>query len=288
VTVAFHGVRGSTPCPQPEVVRYGGNTSCVSVRQDGLDPIVFDLGTGLRLLGVTYPPDVVFRGTALVSHLHWDHVQGLPFFVPILRPDSRLDVFAPWQEHGTVRDAFDRFVREPYFPITIDELPGELSFTDVRDDRWSLDAVTTVTSREVPHCGNTVGYRVERSGTSVAYISDHQQPIDGSGSIAAGVLELADGVDLLIHDAQYTADEFERKRDWGHCTLDYALHVAREAGARRLALFHHDPSHHDDVLDDLWAPIAAMGERAGIDVLCASESTTVVLAADPLPLRVAS
>jgi phosphoribosyl 1,2-cyclic phosphodiesterase len=288
VTVTFHGVRGSTPCPHPEVVRYGGNTSCVSMRQDGLDPVVFDLGTGLRLLGVGYPSDSVFRGTALVSHLHWDHVQGLPFFVPILRPDSRLDVYAPWQEHGTSRDAFDTFVREPYFPITIAEFPGSLSFTDVRNDEWDLDMATRVVSREVPHCGNTVGYRVERSGTTVAYISDHQQPLDGSGSVAAGVLELADGADLLIHDAQYTPTELERKRDWGHCTLEYALHVACEAGAKRLALFHHDPSHHDDVLDDLWRPIAAMGERKGVEVTCAAESTSVVLAAAPLPLRAAS
>jgi phosphoribosyl 1,2-cyclic phosphodiesterase len=284
VEVTFYGVRGSTPCASPEVARYGGNTSCVTVTDAGFDPIVFDMGTGLRPFGSTQPADGTFSGTALVSHLHWDHVQGLPFFTPILRSGAFLRVYAPWQEHGTVRDAFDRFVREPYFPITLEHVPGTIDFVDVRNHHWQLDDATVVTSREVPHCGNTVGYRVDRHGRSVAYISDHQQPLDGSGSVAPGALELADGVDLLIHDAQYTDDEFELKRTWGHCTLGYALHVAREAGAKRLALFHHDPSHDDDRLDQLRMPIEAMGERYGIEVICAAEGMSMTVGTSAMPI----
>lgn len=249
--VTFYGVRGSTPTPCADNQRYGGNTSCVTLEVPGADPIVFDLGTGLRFFGERLGRDgEPFRGTALVTHLHWDHVQGLPFFMPINRDGARLDVIGPPDHGRSLEESFGIFMRPPFFPVTVEELLGHVTFTDIDHGEFELgDAKVTV--RQVPHVGATNGYRVDWANVSVAYVSDHQQPIDRPHFVDEAVLELCDGVDLLIHDAQYTVEEFPPKATWGHCTVDYAVHVAREAGAKRLALFHHDPTHHDAVLDDL-------------------------------------
>ena len=242
----FHGVRGSTPCHGDEIRRYGGNTSSVSVRAPGHDPVLFDLGTGVRYFGLGHPADRPFRGSCLVSHLHWDHVQGLPFFTPLLRTGSELDVYAPSQADGrTVSDVMTETIRPPLFPITLAELPGAIRFHDVADSEFAIGEFE-VTSRLIPHIGRTCGYRVTWQGHSVSYLSDHQQPCDGSFSVTPGAMELCSGVDVLIHDAQYTPAEFEMKRDWGHCMIEYAIWLAAEAGARTLVLYHHDPSHDDD------------------------------------------
>lgn len=274
MNVNFFGVRGSTPCACRELARYGGNTACVALEAPGHDPLVFDLGTGLRFWGETQPQDGSFRGAALVSHMHWDHVQGLPFFVPVLRPGAQLDVYGPPPEGMSLEQAFRAFVRPPFFPVEIEALNGEITFHDLLDDHVVVGDAK-VTSRTVPHSGRTAGYRVEYAGVTVAYISDHQAPSDGSMEVADTVLELADGVDLLIHDAQYTPEEFALKADWGHCTIDYAVNVAAQAGARRVALFHHDPSHDDDMLDRLTATAVEQGEAHGVEVFAAYEGLTV-------------
>jgi phosphoribosyl 1,2-cyclic phosphodiesterase len=215
VKVTFHGVRGSTPCHGHDIARYGGNTSCVSVDVPGASPIVFDLGTGLRYFGASQPHDGSFRGTCLLTHLHWDHTQGLPFFTPMLKPGAEFDVYAPVQEDGrTVAEVFEATIHPPLFPICINQFPGTFRFHDLGDTEFDLGPVRVV-SRLVPHVGNTLGYRVEHEGRSVAYLSDHQQPYDGSLAASAGALELARGVDLLIHDSQYTPDEFAMKSTGG-------------------------------------------------------------------------
>ncbi|QGG95924.1 MBL fold metallo-hydrolase [Actinomarinicola tropica] len=276
VNVTFYGVRGSTPCPGPSNARFGGNTACVVLERPDMPPIVLDLGTGLRSYGEVLPHDGSFRGAALVTHLHWDHVQGLPFFVPILRDGACMDVYGPRPDDGrTLADAFAGFMRPPYFPVTVEQLPGEIHFHDLTDATVEVCGAT-VTARSVPHVGVTNGYRIDWGGVSVAYLSDHQQPADDPFSVAAGALELAQGVDLLIHDAQYTADEFAHKCDWGHCTVEYAVNVARRAGAERLMLFHHDPAHDDDTLDCLYAGARRLG-GPDLEVLSAYEGLTVSL-----------
>lgn len=274
--ITFYGVRGSTPCPGEPNRRYGGNTSCVAIEADGHDPIVLDLGTGLRNWGQTLPLDGSFRGHALVTHVHWDHVQGLPFFMPVLAEGASLDVYGPPPPTGSLRDCFDTFVSPPFFPVGIDELPGSIRFHDVSDCDLAIgDAKVMI--RTVPHTGLTNGYRVEQDGAVVTYISDHQMPTDGSMDIADSVLELCDGADLLIHDSQYTPDEFTKKAHWGHCTVDYAVHVGREAGVKRLALFHHDPAHDDDIVDCLLAGARVLAGAAIDEVVAAAEHTTIVL-----------
>ncbi len=239
---------------------------------------MFDLGTGLRFWGQTLRPDGSFRGTALVTHLHWDHVQGLPFFVPINCPGASLDIYAPRPSAETsVAGAFGDFMRPPYFPVRADDLFGDIRFHDVGACDMEIGPAV-VKVRDVPHVGSTNGYRVESGGVVVAYISDHQQPTDGTDTVAESVLELCDGADLVIHDAQFTPDDLAVKSDWGHCTVEYAVHVAATAGARRLALFHHDPARSDDKIDALLASARRLGAQRGLhEVIAASEGLTVSL-----------
>jgi len=249
----------------------------VSVDAPGEDPLVFDLGTGLRYFGRNQPHDGSFRGTCLLTHLHWDHTQGLPFFVPILRNGAKLDIYGPTQEDGaTVRTAMSRFMAPPHFPVELDKLPGAINFFDVGDHDFFVGGFA-VRSRLIPHVGNTLGFRVEWNGVSIAYLSDHQQPYDGSFGATDGAMDLVRGADLVIHDAQYTPEEFEMKSTWGHCTVDYAVWLAGAAGAKRLALFHHDPTRHDDDVDALLCEARESGREQGVEVFAASEGLTVSL-----------
>lgn len=238
---------------------------------------MFDLGTGLRYFGRHQPHDGTFRGTCLLSHLHWDHTQGLPFFVPILRNGASFDIYGPTQEDGsTVEQAMSRFMAPPHFPVALHQLPGAIRFHDVGDSEFALGGFR-VRSRLIPHVGNTLGFRVEWNGISVAYLSDHQQPLDGSFSMSRGARDLVEGVDLVIHDAQYTPNEFELKRTWGHCTVDYAVWLAANAGAKCLALFHHDPTRHDDEVDELLRCAKRVGDKLGVEIFAACEGQVVHL-----------
>ncbi len=277
--VTFHGVRGSFPCPSGANRRHGGNTAAVSVHVDGEPPILLDLGSGLPQFHPSQDSEdgQPFRATALVTHLHLDHVQGLPFFPPIHRAGTELDVYGPRQRSGSLRGAFARLVDPPYFPIPLDEILADLRFHEVWDEEFVIGSAS-VTVRPVPHVGPTVGYRIRWGGATVAYVSDHQAPAD-LHHVDEAVLELCDGVDLLIHEGQYTPAEFATKPNWGHCTVDYALRVAMEAGARRLCVFHHDPWRSDDDLDAL---IAEARERLGgatEEILAAAEGLSLTVPA---------
>jgi phosphoribosyl 1,2-cyclic phosphodiesterase len=280
VKVTFWGVRGSTPCPSDATIRYGGNTACVAVEAPRLDPIVCDLGTGFRFYGqrvmADRTGDAAYRALVLVTHLHWDHIQGLPFFDPVHLPDTRLTIRGRAEE-GSLERAFSEFMRPPFFPIRADELIGTVDFVDCFDETFAWGRAR-ITARDVPHSGATNGYRIEVDGRSIAYLSDHQQPADIT-AVSEGVLDLCRDADLVIHDAQYEPEEFARKSDWGHCTVAYAVQVAAAAGAKRLALFHHDPSHDDDAVDRMLAEARSLAVGTGIEeVFAAYEGLTVEFA----------
>ena len=257
------------------MARYGGNTSCVSVDVPDHDPILLDLGTGARYFGLQRAGEPDFRGSCLVSHLHWDHVQGLPFFPPLLRAGSRLDFYAPVQESGrSLGEVMRSSIAPPLFPVDLDLLPGDFEFHTKGDEEFRIGEVE-VMSRLIPHVGNTLGYRLEYGGASLAYLSDHQQPGVDVYEATDNALELCDGVDLLIHDAQYTREEFALKSDWGHCTTEYAVWLGVESGVRQLALFHHDPLHDDEHVDRVVVDAERQCAGSAMDVIGAREGLTL-------------
>ena len=281
--VTFWGVRGSTPCDGHQFDRYGGNTSCVQIAAPGHPALIFDLGTGLRSYGEHLARADQLRGyqaAVLLTHLHWDHIQGLPFFAPLAAGGGSVTVYGPEQEGGPLDEVFTGVMSKPYFPIRPDELRGDVTFQAVGADAFAVNGAK-VRARWVRHTDPTLGFRVEVEGVSIAYLPDHGPgtvPEDADFYVPDDVLELCDGVDLLIHDAQHTNEEYELKRSWGHCTIDYAVHVARESGARELALFHHCPSHGDDVVDEIL--------RGARDLSARTNGPAVIAAADGMRVDV--
>ncbi len=280
--ITYFGVRGSCPCSSDLYRRYGGNTSCVLVEVDGEPPLIIDLGTGLRALGehleaALSTSGAPLRANALLSHLHYDHVLGLPFFSPMRHPDALVDVYGPAQEGG-LEETLASMVRPPFFPVHMAQFEGTFRFHDLQgSDEFAVGAVK-VKVRPVPHIGHTLGFRLEVDGQVLAYLSDHQAPLDLC-SVEPDVLELCDGADLLLHDAQYTEKEFARIPHWGHSTANYAVLVALESGVKRLMLFHHDPSHTDEEIDRMLDEARHRGRSSpALEVDAAAEGTTVDLA----------
>ncbi len=265
----FHGVRGSTPCHSPEVQRYGGNTSCVSLVAPGQDPLVFDLGTGLRYFGKQL--DVAVSSVnVLVSHLHWDHIQGLPFLPQLQRDDCAINIWAPAQDDGrTAHECLNAAICQPMFPVSLEAIGATVEVHDVEPSDWKIGAFD-VNAVNVPHIGPTLGYRVTYNDRSIVYISDHQEPSDAS-LFDPAVLELCNNADVLIHDAQFTDVDYVGREHWGHCRIDYAFALAVEAGVSTLVLFHHDPSRSDDELDAIEGEYKLRGADAGVDVVVARE-----------------
>jgi len=260
VNVHLLGVRGSTPAPGAPFVRYGGHTSCVAVTAAGepAPTLVLDAGTGLRNLDALLGP-APFRGTVLLTHLHWDHTQGLPFTRCLDRPDARVDLRVPAQRGRGAASLLSRSMSPPSFPIEISGLRGRWRTRLVRPGRLTAAPRFTVTAAEVPHKGGrTFGYRVSADGTSLAYLPDHAL----AGRPTAAALALAAGVDLLLHDASNGFGDRASADAYGHSTIDDAIRFALACRVRQLVLIHHSPSRTDAELDALGAEAAV---AAGVD-----------------------
>ena len=260
----FCGVRGSTPAPGADFVRYGGHTSCVAVAHDpDLPPaLILDAGTGLRrvtaLLGGR-----PFAGTILLTHLHWDHTHGLPFFAAGDRDDARVCLLLPDQQDGAgAEQVLARGMSPPHFPIRPSQLRGSWTFGTVSPGQLKAEGFT-VEAREIPHKGGrTLGYRVSDGRSVAAYVTDHCPTVlgpgpDGWGEYHPGAVELAAGADVLVHDAQLLAEELPAQAAFGHPAAEYAVGLARRAGARRVVLSHHRPDRTDDELDQVARRFAA-------------------------------
>ena len=266
------GGRGSTPAPGRAFVRYGGHTSCVALAHDGRPPtLVLDGGTGLRRLTQVLG-GAPFDGTLLLGHLHWDHTQGIPFFAAGDRPDARVALHLP--DQGTDAAAvLGRALSPPHFPIGPHQLRGRWSFANLPPGEHEMEGFS-VLALDIPHKGGrTFGFRISDGRSTVAYLSDHS-PVtlgpgpDGFGEYHDAALALVTEVDVLLHDAQHTADEFEAKKAFGHSAVDYAVGLAEKASVGRLVLFHHDPPRTDDELDaivDFWqgGPVAIEAAAEG-------------------------
>ena len=251
------GVRGSIPTPGCDFVNYGGNTSCLALAHDGAAPsLVLDAGTGIRGLGTTLD-GAPFDGTILLSHLHWDHVEGLPFCTSIDRDDARTDLFLPAQADGTgAAETLGRMMSPPNFPIGPEGLRGAWTFSSLEAGAHEFEQFS-VAATEVAHKGGTTfGYRISDGESAMAYIPDHCPTLYGPGPTGWGgypknVVDLVEGVDLLVHDALLTADELPEGAAFGHAAIEYAVALGAEANVGTVLLFHHSPGRTDEVLDAL-------------------------------------
>ena len=276
------GVRGSTPAVGSEFAEVGGNTSCVALAHDdeSVPRLVLDAGTGLRAVSALMAGES-FHGTIMLGHLHWDHTQGLPFFRAADRADAVTRVLVPEQGVPPV-ELLDRFMSPPAFPVLASELLGTWSFDSIDEGVHTIEGFT-VLAREIPHKGGrTMGYRVSDEWSSLAYLSDHGPAMtgvpgpDGFGPYHEAALDLCRGVDLLLHDAQYTASELPFRVHYGHSAVNYAVGLGKVAGVGRVMLFHHDPERTDP---EVAAIERAMRVGEDIAVDAAREGVTVLLGA---------
>jgi ribonuclease BN (tRNA processing enzyme) len=276
--VTICGSRGSIPSPGAEFLGVGGDTPCLAVGHDDGPPVlVLDAGSGIRrvtrLLG-SRP----FQGSLVLSQLHWDHTQGLPFFGGGDRDDSRVHLAIPAQAEPALA-VLTRMMSPPHFPITPLDLRGDWSFEGYDEGDREIEGFT-VRAREVPHGGGrTMGLRVSAGGASFAYLPDHAPHVLGAGDDGLGLLhdaavELVRGVDLLVHDAQYTAAELPARADYGHSAGEYAARLARHCGVPRLLLFHHDPDRTDAQVGEI---VEVLRREGGVTVDAATDGLAIDL-----------
>ncbi|MGN6678566.1 MAG: MBL fold metallo-hydrolase [Streptosporangiaceae bacterium] len=275
------GVRGSTPAPGPEFVRYGGNTSCVALTgdQDQVPALILDAGTGLRQV-TPLLNGAPFRGTIVLSHLHWDHVQGLPFFTGGDTEGAQVRLLIPEQSGGaSAEEVLAQAMSPPHFPIRPSQLRGQWTFGTLPPGEPLIADPFTVVALEIPHKGGTTyGYRVSDGRSAVAYLPDHCPTNlgpgpEGMGEYHEAAVALAAGTDVLIHDAFLLPEEVPAQASFGHAAADYAVGLAVRAGAHKVVLFHHRPDRTDTELDKLAGRLA----DAPVPVVVAAEREVLSL-----------
>ena len=251
--VKFWGVRGSTPTPQAENLRYGGNTSCVEVRLE--DQIfIFDCGTGFRVLGHSLEQefgDRPFQAHVFVSHFHWDHIQGMPFFRPLYdSPHSRF-FFHSSNRMRSLEQVMAEQMASPYFPVNLDQMRAQRDFYNIENGCISMENGIRLKTAWLNHPQGCLGFRIESKDGVLVYATDNEP---GNPVFDQGVRQLAEGADVLIYDAQYLPEEYAaRRRGWGHSHWREAVNVVMESGANELILYHHDPDHTDAIIDRVVA-----------------------------------
>ena len=276
--VTLWGTRGSVAAPGPDTARYGGNTSCVEVCGDDGTLLVLDAGTGIRRLGASISPDVK-RVDILLTHLHMDHIQGLGFFAPLRNPNNEVHIWGPASALLGLRVRLTRYMSPPLFPVHLRDLPCKLMLHEVPCGDEQIGELK-ISSMLVCHPDPTVGYRIESPSGVVTYLPDHEpalgaRPFPMSSEWTSGY-KLAEGADLLIHDAQYTDEEYRERVGWGHSSMTQTFQFANLSEAKHLVPFHHDPGHDDDFLDRLITETEA-SEEWPFEVLRGEEGATFTL-----------
>lgn len=248
--IRFWGVRGTIPTPGKETIKYGGNTACIDILTSDQHVIIIDAGSGIRLLGQAlareHPRRVV--GSILISHTHWDHIQGFPFFAPVFGRNNRFVLIGQQRVDKHLEEVLAGQFIEPYLPFAYKTLPADLLVKEIEDgETIVVGEGTTVTAKRLSHPGGCLGFRIADRGAVFAYCSDTGHP---DGALAQSVLDLADGADLLLHDAHFASPgEARRYASWGHSCWQEAVHAARQARVGALGLFHYSPDLTDDDLD---------------------------------------
>ena len=292
--VRFWGTRGSIATPGPGTNHFGGNTSCVELTTAGGDLLIFDCGTGAHRLAA----DLMARGkkaidaNILLGHTHWDHIQGFPFFSPAFVNGNSVAIHGPEGSRGSLHHVLAGQMEFTYFPIELSQLPAAITYHDLTEGIHTIGG-TRVATQFLNHPAMTLGYRVEAGGVAVVYLVDHEPFSDELWRAGAepgrvdSILHEGDrrhakfmaGADLVIHDAQYTPEEYPQKKTWGHSTYDYVVQIAAAAGVRRVALTHHDPNHDDDFVADIERKARALAVQCGtgLEVFCAYEGCELAL-----------
>lgn len=287
--VRFWGTRGSIPTPGRATVRYGGNTSCVELRSSRDTLIVFDCGTGLRELGnhlLSQTREI--HGHVMLSHTHWDHIQGFPFFMPAFLPGHRFDIYAAKEIDKKLADVLSGQMEYQYFPVTLDRMQSTIRFHEVREGGFEIDDVR-IRVQYLNHTSLCLGYRMEVDGKVICYCTDvepNAHPFLRSGNqenafegndveraLAAFANDedrryarFIEGADLVIHDAMYTKEEYLKKVGWGHSSAEFATDLAMLCNVRRLALFHHEPVHDDKTIDEMLQSCQRQVKARGRDL----------------------
>jgi phosphoribosyl 1,2-cyclic phosphodiesterase len=294
----FWGVRGSIPVPGPTTARYGGNTSCIEVRADG-EIIVLDAGSGIRLLGMELEQEFGARPiklTLLITHAHWDHIQGFPFFLPAYNDKNEVHILGYEQADTGLREILKGQMATPFFPVKLYDLPGKIDIRKLKTMNFPIGKVQ-VRAKLMNHPGVCVGYRLLTSSGSIAYLPD-AEPYDSFVLHSAKshllspeqihkravkerseLVEFLRGCDILILDAQYTDEEYKEHREWGHGSLSAVVALALDAEAHRLVLFHHDPNHDDATIDAMvanaWEMVAKSGKSLEVEAACEGAELTL-------------
>ena len=286
--VRFWGTRGSIATPGPGTIHFGGNTSCVEITTDSGDLLVMDCGTGAHPLAAALMAQAKkpINANILLGHTHWDHIQGFPFFGPAFVKGNTVAIHGPEGSHGSLHKVLAGQMEFTYFPVELNQLPAAITYHDLTEGVHSIGNVRVV-AQFLNHPAMTLGYRIEADGAAVVYLVDHEPfsselwRADEERGLIDSILHDGDrrharfmvDADLVIHDAQYTPEEYELKKTWGHSSYDYAVQLAAAAGVRRLALTHHDPSHDDRFVADIEGRARSLALKLGkeIDVFCAYE-----------------
>lgn len=288
----FWGTRGSIATPGPATNHFGGNTSCLELTAQSGARLVLDCGTGARLLG----NHLLTKGSGpvsaaiLLTHTHWDHIQGFPFFAPLFAPGNSFAVYGPEGAHVSLRDVLAGQMEHHYFPVELDQLSARISYQDLAEGTHEI-AGLCVAAQLMNHPSATLGYRVECDGKTVCYLSDHEPFYEGvwrdgaEPGLIESILDPGDrrhaefmrDADVVVHEAQYTPEEYPSKRHWGHSSYPYVVELAAAAGVRCVLLTHHDPAHDDDFLRNLEKRARSLAKQIGspIEVACAYEGLEV-------------